>query len=92
MNIHIYVATIFTVDVPAYCHAHPRAIVPDEKNCAKFYNCSDGGGSHRECQYPDLFSRSTRSCDTFVNVSCDSRLEPQAPCKMQFTQIFCLHI
>jgi hypothetical protein len=34
-----------------------------------------------ECKYPDLFSRVSNKCERFQNVSCDTRKEPQAPCK-----------
>nr|XP_034300554.1 uncharacterized protein LOC117681196 [Crassostrea gigas] len=77
------------VDVPDYCSAHPKALLPKEDNCGQYINCSDPGfdGNHTmECQYPDLFSVTTMSCQWFENVTCDSRMEPQAPCEYHQNQ------
>ena len=71
----------FTVDVPDYCKAHPSAMIPDPTNCAKFYNCSQKMAVTSECKYPDLFSDVTKQCEQFQSVSCDTRKEPQEPCK-----------
>ncbi|KAJ8316010.1 hypothetical protein KUTeg_006024 [Tegillarca granosa] len=73
------------VDVPDYCHAHPKAVIPERTNCAHYYNCSDlgnYGNQTKECIYPDLFSDQTMKCQPFENVTCDTRMEPQAPCKL----------
>lgn len=70
-----------TVDVPSYCLVHKTAILPDLKTCAKYFNCSDYGGAHVECRYPDLYSTKEKKCVNFTSVKCDSRPEPQAPCK-----------
>ncbi|KAL3884669.1 hypothetical protein ACJMK2_024787, partial [Sinanodonta woodiana] len=75
-----------TVDVPDYCTSNPTAVVADEDDCAQFFNCSDPNsrnGTAMECKYPDLFSRLTMHCEVFTNTSCDSRMEPQAPCEYQ---------
>ncbi|KAL3884668.1 hypothetical protein ACJMK2_024786 [Sinanodonta woodiana] len=75
-----------TVDVPDYCTSNPTAVVADEDDCAQFFNCSDHNsrnGTAMECKYPDLFSRLTMHCEVFTNTSCDSRMEPQAPCEYQ---------
>ncbi|KAK3583069.1 hypothetical protein CHS0354_004014 [Potamilus streckersoni] len=75
---------LISVDVPDYCAANPSAIVADEDDCAQFFNCSDPNsrnGTAMECKYPDLFSRLTMHCEVFTNTSCDSRMEPQAPCE-----------
>ena len=73
------------VDAVHYCAANPSDIIPKPDNCAQYYNCSEKStdlGEHlKECKYPDLFSGATRTCQTFTNVSCEKRLEPQAPCK-----------
>lgn len=71
------------VDVPSYCVVHKSAILPDLQNCAKYFNCSDYGGSHVECRYPDLYSTKEKRCVNFTLVSCESRPEPQAPCKIR---------
>nr|XP_022322146.1 uncharacterized protein LOC111123822 isoform X3 [Crassostrea virginica] len=71
-----------TVDVPDYCSPHPRAVLPDSDNCARFFNCSDPD-KHKECTYPDLFSEETLSCQTFTKVKCDGQKEPQAPCEYE---------
>ncbi|KAK3583070.1 hypothetical protein CHS0354_004015 [Potamilus streckersoni] len=76
--------SLISVDVPDYCAANPSAIVADEDDCAQFFNCSDPNsrnGTAMECKYPDLFSRLTMHCEVFTNTSCDSRMEPQAPCE-----------
>ena len=74
------------VDIPDYCKVHPAAMIPDPTNCAKFYNCSQNMATKTavtsECKYPDLFSRVSNKCEKFQNVSCDTRKEPQAPCKL----------
>ncbi|CAG2185606.1 unnamed protein product [Mytilus edulis] len=73
------------VDIPDYCKVHPTAMIPDPTNCAKFYNCSQNMATKTavtsECKYPDLFSDVSQKCERFQNVSCKSRMEPQAPCK-----------
>ena len=73
------------VDVLDYCKVHQAAMIPDPTNCAKFYNCSQNMATKTavtsECKYPDLFSRVSNKCERFQNVSCDTRKEPQAPCK-----------
>ena len=63
---------------------NPTAIVANEDNCAKYYNCSVPLKNNRaqECPYPYLFSRITAKCETFTSVACDSRPEPQNPCKL----------
>ena len=74
-----------SVDVPDYCASNPSAVVADEDDCAQFFNCSDPNsrnGTAMECKYPDLFSRLTMHCEVFTNISCDSRIEPQAPCEL----------
>lgn len=70
-----------SVDVPGYCTVHPNAVLPDPDNCAKFYNCSEKNGLHKECTYPDLFNPDGQICQEFLNVTCSTRKEPQAPCK-----------
>ncbi|VDI58558.1 Hypothetical predicted protein [Mytilus galloprovincialis] len=73
------------VDIPDYCKVHPTAMIPDPTNCAKFYNCSQNMATKTavtsECKYPDLFSDVSQKCERFQNVSCKSRMEPQAPCE-----------
>ncbi|XP_062578131.1 uncharacterized protein LOC134240032, partial [Saccostrea cucullata] len=69
-----------TVDVPDYCFVHPGAVLPDLDNCAYFFNCSYPE-SHKECKYPDLFSRKSLSCQDFTTVNCEERIEPQEPCE-----------
>jgi hypothetical protein len=68
---------LFTVDVPDYCKAHPKAILPDPDNCAHYFNCSDAttatitratmaaGNYRKECHYPDLFDDSIKQCNNF---------------------------
>lgn len=59
--------------------------MPD--NCAQYIDCnvvSQGGSSAdpvQECTYPDLFSTLSMTCQHFTTVTCDTRMEPQAPCK-----------
>ncbi|XP_062578132.1 uncharacterized protein LOC134240034, partial [Saccostrea cucullata] len=74
-------------DVPSFCMVHKMAILPDPQTCAKYFNCSDYGGSHIECRYPDLYSTQEKRCVNFTLVKCDSRTEPQAPC--EYTQNLC---
>jgi len=39
-------------------------------------------GHHlEECQYPELFSMVTMSCEKFESVDCTNKTEPEAPCK-----------
>ena len=68
-----------------YCAANPTEILQTPDDCAQYYNCSKrvtGLDDHvMECNYPDLFSNDRLICETFTNVSCDDRNEPQAPCK-----------
>lgn len=82
---NIFFLIIYTVDIPDYCQVHLDAVLPDPANCGHFFNCRYLT-SHRsleisECQYPDLFSVTTRKCEPFTNVQCQNRYEPQAPCK-----------
>lgn len=86
---------IHTVDVPDYCAANPKRVLPDPDNCAHYFNCSSvpRQGVRRissaialgkygvECQYPDLFDDLTQQCKNFTNVNCSTRTEPQAPCE-----------
>ncbi|XP_062607658.1 uncharacterized protein LOC134269470 [Saccostrea cucullata] len=74
------------VDIQNYCTAHPKALLPKKDNCGQYSNCSDSGfdGNHTmECLYPNLFSLTSLSCQWFENVTCDGRMEPQAPCEYQ---------
>lgn len=80
-TLNVSIIVWLTVDVPSYCMVHKTAILPDLKTCAKYFNCSDYGGAHVECRYPDLFSTKEKKCVNFTSVKCDSRPEPQAPCK-----------
>ena len=77
---------LVTVDIPDFCTANPKSILPDPDNCAHFYNCSEKMSPlvsyKHECQYPDLFSTKTRRCENFTTVQCDKRKEPMAPCKL----------
>ena len=77
------------VDVPSYCMVHKDAVLPDLGNCGKFFNCSDYGGAHVECLYPDLYSPVLQRCTNFTSVTCDSRPEPQAPCKYTDVLFIC---
>lgn len=74
-----------TVDAPSYCQAHPRDIIPMKDNCAHYIDCARvlAGASEpvSECTYPDLFSTLSMTCQAFTTVQCDTRPEPQAPCK-----------
>lgn len=77
--------TTFSVDALPYCQAHPKEIIPMKDNCAHYIDCTRvlGGGAEpvSECTYPDLFSTLSMTCQAFTTVQCDSRPEPQAPCK-----------
>lgn len=77
-----------SVDAVGYCAANPSDIVPMPDNCAQYYNCTEMnsriGGHVMECKYPDLFSTQTRSCQSFETVHCTKRMEPQAPCMLNF--------
>ena len=86
---------LFTVDIPDYCKAHPKVILPDPDNCAHYFNCSDAttatinratmaaGNYRKECHYPDLFDDSIKQCNKFEMVNCSKKPEPQAPCKFE---------
>ncbi|XP_052252891.1 uncharacterized protein LOC127859481 isoform X4 [Dreissena polymorpha] len=76
------------VDIPKYCQANPQAVLPDPSSCSKYFNCSKPEtGYQQECLYPMLFSVEFSSCDTFRNVQCGTRPEPQTPC--EYTQNQC---
>ncbi|KAJ8316009.1 hypothetical protein KUTeg_006023 [Tegillarca granosa] len=83
---------------PDFCTMNPNKIIPKENSCSQYYNCSNKnsllGNYINECQYPDLFSRSSLQCENFHSVSCDSRLEPQAPCEYisEYVQNLCSHM
>ena len=68
-----------------YCRQHPHALLGHPDSCAKYYDCSKPGmtlqAKTEECLYPDLFSTVTGKCENFTTVQCDSRKEPQEPCK-----------
>ncbi|KAJ8316014.1 hypothetical protein KUTeg_006028 [Tegillarca granosa] len=55
--------------LPEFCDVHPKAVLPNPDNCAKFFNCSDiitGVMSfNHECKYPDL-TVDIKECDTGV--------------------------
>lgn len=72
--------------MPNFCQANPSSIKPDPDNCARYYNCSQLNstlGSYKmECPYPDLFSVATLRCQQFDTVTCTTRKEPKAPCKL----------
>lgn len=90
-----FVVFIYTVDVPDYCTANTKRVLPDPDNCAHYYNCSSVprqgvprissatalGKYGAECQYPDLFDDLTQQCRNFTDVNCSTRTEPQAPCE-----------
>ena len=75
---------LFSADAVDYCAANQIDIVPTPDNCAQYYNCSKKKtpiGDHViECQYPDLFSSSSLSCQNFEAVNCSTKMVPQAPC------------
>lgn len=73
-----------SADIPSYCLAHPGSILPHPTNCAQYYRCPVSKYSstvQEECQYPDLFSTIAKACQNFTSVACETRPEPQAPCK-----------
>ena len=78
------------MDVPGYCKANPREVIPDHDNCAHYFDCTKVNQnrtsrlisiSGTECTYPDLFDTQTLTCQRFQSVNCKDRPEPQAPCK-----------
>lgn len=77
-----------SVDVIDYCKVHSNDVLPDPDNCAKYYRCRDQMskfiGQTGDCTYPDLFSTSTKACESFTTVNCGTRKEPQAPCMLLF--------
>ncbi|VDI54945.1 Hypothetical predicted protein, partial [Mytilus galloprovincialis] len=79
--------TVLKVDVIDYCKVHSNDVLPDPDNCAKYYRCRDQMskfiGQTGDCTYPDLFSTSTKACESFTTVNCGTRKEPQAPCEYQ---------
>ena len=87
-----------SVDVPKYCKANPREIIPDHDNCAHYFDCVKVNqnrtsramttGMVSECKYPDLFDSQTLTCQSFTSVSCHDRPEPQAPCKFSVLYVF----
>ena len=76
------------MDTVDYCAANPNDIIATPDNCAQYYNCTERQttiGDHvMECKYPDLFSKTSHSCENFEAVQCTIRKEPQAPCKLHF--------
>lgn len=89
-----YFIIIPTVDVPDYCVANPKDVLPDPDNCAHFFDCNNKTtmvhrAAHvvsiqsytKECQYPDLFDSNNRQCRLFTAVKCETRPEPMTPCK-----------
>eukprot|EP00105_Crassostrea_gigas_P020855 XP_011439762.1 PREDICTED: uncharacterized protein LOC105336948 [Crassostrea gigas] len=62
----------------------PGDLLPHAQSCAKFFDCSStsNGGipRTRECPYPHLFDRATKSCRYFTEVDCKDRPEPKHPC------------
>lgn len=63
----------------------PGDLLPHAQSCAKYFDCSSksNGGipRTRECPYPHLFDRATKSCRYFTEVDCKDRPEPKHPCK-----------
>lgn len=88
----LFSCSTHTVDAVDYCSANRADIVPTTDNCAEYFNCSKLNtsiGDHVvECHYPDLFSVRTLSCESFETVQCNTRLEPQAPCKYGHCYLF----
>ncbi|KAL4228860.1 hypothetical protein ACF0H5_011900 [Mactra antiquata] len=77
---------IETTDALPYCQANPQETIAMDNNCAKYYKCSGsllGVDVIQECQYPDLFSTLSMTCQDFTTVQCDKRPEPQAPCSYE---------
>ncbi|XP_069104084.1 LOW QUALITY PROTEIN: uncharacterized protein [Argopecten irradians] len=72
-------------DPEPYCAIKPNDLVANEMLCSQYYDCSKPGSAYgrnlHECQYPLLFSRTTKSCQDFSTVDCDTRFEPIQPCE-----------
>ena len=86
-NVSAMLKHCLSADAKPYCQANPMEILPMSDNCAHYINCTVylGGSSMadpvQECQYPDLFSTISMTCQDFTTVVCNTRPEPQAPCK-----------
>ncbi|XP_062614311.1 uncharacterized protein LOC134276045 [Saccostrea cucullata] len=75
--------------VSEFCKTNQAAVVASSINCAQFINCAKSNeGFILECKYPNLFSASSRKCQTFTEVKCGGIIEPQAPCS--YKQNLCL--
>jgi hypothetical protein len=75
-------------NIDEFCRANPSVIQEYADNCAMYINCSRPGHYITECQYPDLYSPLTKSCQPFKSVKCGTRPEPQKPCKSAICATF----
>ncbi|XP_071165550.1 uncharacterized protein [Mytilus edulis] len=76
--------------VDTYCPQYPRAKLVHDKNCARYYDCSDFGNKRtpylKECPYPQLFNTDTLTCDDYKYVECEERYRPVTPCDYKLSQ------
>lgn len=83
-QLRVYFYNITDV-VDTYCPQYPRAKLVHDKNCARYYDCSDFGNKRtpylKECPYPQLFNTDTLTCDDYKYVECEERYRPVTPCK-----------
>lgn len=80
-----------SVSIQFFCQQNPNVILANPLNCAQYFDCSpqsvNEGTFLRECPYPMLFSKETKVCQEFLNVTCGLRMEPIEPC--QYLQNIC---
>ncbi|XP_046373608.1 uncharacterized protein LOC124147048 isoform X2 [Haliotis rufescens] len=67
-----------------------EVLLPHPKNCHWYFNCSLNASSEvwvyqepltEECQYPRLFSLTSRKCEKYDTVDCGSRNIKKEPCE-----------
>jgi hypothetical protein len=64
---------LLTENIDEFCRANPSVIQEYADNCAMYINCSRPGHYITECQYPDLYSPLTKSCQPFKSVKGEYR-------------------
>ena len=69
-----------------YKFLSPRAMSDLTRSLIQFikFLFRQSSSTAEECKYPDLFSTITSRCESFIKVNCETRPEPQAPCKYMY--------
>jgi len=83
--------------VPMTSFCKPGEVSPDERSCAKYFECvvqPSGNTTMQgaECDYPELFSADTGKCEHFKDVKCSpGQMVPKSQCDYDANQCTMAH-